>query len=127
MDLANSLSPWSGIPLKSRVVLLLAVLCVFAGIGFANDIAQLGRQPAPLLVGTVLIIGTFAVCYTASSIILRQKFWKAFLPLFVLQALCFAFLAMKFPGAVQSLQWNTGQLQNRLAFDACAVMPLIER
>ena len=120
----NYLSPWEGIPIRSRVVLLLAVFCVFAGIGFASDSFQLGRQPAPRLAGTVLIIGLFAVCYTASGIVLRRKFWMAYLPLLALQSLCLTLLSIRFP-YVEGVQMNaaeTGRLQNRLAFDAAAVI-----
>jgi len=121
----NSLSPWSGIPLRSRVVLLLAVFCVFAGIGFASDISHLGRQPEPRLAATVLLIGLFAVCYTVGGIILRRKFWKAFLPLFALQTLFMALLTIRFPDVARGVQWNAaeaGRLQSRLAFDAGAVI-----
>lgn len=121
----TSLSPWSGIPLRSKVVLLLSVFSVFAGIGFTSDIALLGRQPAPRLAATVLAVGLFAVCYTASAIILRRKFWKAYLPLFALQALCMTLLSIRFPDVAQGVQLNaaeTGRLQSRLAFDAGAVI-----
>jgi hypothetical protein len=121
----NPVSPWSGIPLRSRVVLLLAVFSVFAGIGFASDIAHLGRQSVPRLAATVLAIGLFAVCYTVSAIILRQKFWKAFLPLFALQTLCMTLLAIRFPDVAQGVQLNAaeiGRLQSRLAFDGGAVI-----
>lgn len=121
----NSHSPWSDIPLRSRVVLLLAVFSVFAGIGFASDIFRLGRQPAPRLAAMVVCIGLFAVCYTVSGIILRRKFWKAYLPLFALQALCITLLAIRFPDVAQGPQMNaaeTGRLQSRLALDGVAVI-----
>ncbi|HUB30448.1 MAG TPA: SpoIIE family protein phosphatase [Terracidiphilus sp.] len=121
----DPISPWSAIPLKSKIILLLAVFSVFAGIGFATDIAHLGRQSAPRLVGTVLAFGLFAVCYTASAIILRRKFWKAFLPLFVVQALCMTLLAIRFPDLAQGIQFGaaeTQRLQARLAFDGTAVI-----
>ncbi|HLY41856.1 MAG TPA: PP2C family protein-serine/threonine phosphatase [Terracidiphilus sp.] len=121
----NYLSPWDGIPLRSRVVLLLAVFCVFAGIGFAGDIYHLGRQSAPGLAGRVLTIGVFAVCYTASGIILRRKFWMAYLPLFALQSLCMTLLAIRFPDVAQGIQMNAAEaarLQSRLALDATAVI-----
>jgi len=120
----NYLSPWDGIPIRSRVVLLLAVFCVFAGIGFASDSFHLGRQPAPRLAGTVLIIGLFAVCYTASGIVLKRKFWMAYLPLLALQSLCLTLLAIRFPdvAGVRMNAAETGRLQSRLAFDAVAVI-----
>jgi Stage II sporulation protein E (SpoIIE) len=121
----DPISPWSAIPLKSKIILLLAVFSAFAGIGFATDIAQLGRHSAPRLVGTVLAFGLFAMCYTASAIILRRKFWKAFLPLFVVQALCMTLLAIRFPDVAQGIQFDaaeTQRLQGRLAFDGTAVI-----
>ena len=120
----NSLSPWSGISLKSRIVLFLAVFSVFAGIGFASDIFRLGSQPAPRLAATVLAIGLFAVGYTAGGIILRRQFWKAYLPLFALQALFMTLLAIRFPDLVPD-QWNAAEiarLRSRLVFDGVAVI-----
>ncbi len=125
MDLMKSINPWSGIPLRSRVIFLIAIFSVFAGIGFASDITHLGRLPAPRLAGSVLIIGLFAVCYSISGIILRRKFWKAFLPLLALQTLCLALLAIRFPDTARGAQLKadeTGHLRSRLVFDGSAVI-----
>ena len=73
----------------------------------------------------MLAVGLFAVCYTASGIILRRQFWKAYLPLFVFQAFCMTLVTIKFPDVPQGLQLNaaeTGRLQTRLAFDGIAVI-----
>ena len=120
----NSLSPWRAVSLRSRLIFLLAVFFVFACIGFARDVVELGRQPVPRFAATVVLIGLFAVCYAASGIILRRNFWKALLPLFALQFLFMGLLAHFFPDAPRAVQLNPaeiGRLHSRLAFDAGAI------
>jgi hypothetical protein len=120
----NSLSPWRAVSLRSRLIFLLAVFFVFAGIGFARDVIELGRQPVTRFAITVLLIGLFAVCYAASGIILRRNFWKALLPLFALQFLFMGLLAHWLPDAPQIVQLNAaeiGRLRSRLVFDAGAI------
>ena len=90
-------SPWRTTPLKSRVIFLLAVFFVFVGIGFANDVIDMGRQPVARFAASVALIGLFSVLYAASGVALRGKFWKAFLPLFVLQFFCMGLLGNLFP------------------------------
>jgi hypothetical protein len=120
----NSLSPWRAVSLRSRIIFLFAVFCVFACIGFVRDITDLGRQPVPRFVATVVLFGLFAACYAASGIVLRQNFWKALLPLFALQFLLMGLLANFFPDAPRVVQLNAAEvvrLHSRLAFDAGAI------
>jgi len=110
---------WRTIPLKSRVIFLLAVFFVFVGIGLANDVTDLGRQPMARFVPSVLLIGLFAVFYASSGIALRGKSWKAVVPLFVLQAFCMGLLGHFFPDPPHAAQLNAaemGHLRNRMAF-----------
>ena len=117
--------PWRTIPLRTRIMFLAAVFCVFAGIGFANDIIDMGRWPPARFALSVVLIGLFAIGYAASGIILRNRFWKAMLPLMAVQFLTMGFLANRFPDRPQQAQLNaseTGRLHNRMAFDGIAVI-----
>jgi hypothetical protein len=117
--------PWRTIPLRTRIIFLAAVFCVFAGIGVANDIIDMGRWTPPRFVLSVAIIGLFAIGYAASGIILRNRHWKALLPLLVAQFAIMGFLANRFPDAPLPAQLNaaeTARLHNRLVFDGIAVI-----
>lgn len=117
--------PWRTIPLRVRIIFLAAVFCVFAGIGIANDIIDMGRWPPARFAWSVGVIGVFAIGYAASGIILRHHFWKAMLPLMVVQFTAMGFLARHFPEARQAVQLNraeTDQLRARLAFDGVGVI-----
>ena len=117
--------PWRTTPLKSRVIFLLAVFFVFVGIGFAGDVINMGRQPVARFAASVLLIGSFSVIYAATGVALRGKFWKALLPLFVLQFLAMALLANLFPDAPHAVQLNaaaTAHLHNRMAFDGFGIV-----
>ena len=77
---------WKTIPPKSILAFLLGVFFIFSTMGFANDIIGMGRQPTPRFVLAVLLSGVFAVFYAASGMVLRNQFWKAFLPVFALRS-----------------------------------------
>ena len=117
--------PWRTIPLKARIFFLGAVFCVFAGIGIANDVIDMGRWPSARFAWSVGIIGTFAMGYAASGIILRQRFWKAMLPLMAVQFTVMGFLAHRFPDLRQPTQLSsteTDRLRSRMAFDGVAII-----
>lgn len=119
--------PWRTVPLRTRIIFLTAVFCIFAGIGFANDIIDMGRWPPQRFVFSVLLIGVCAMGYAASGVILRNKFWKVMVPLMVVQTATMAFLARQFPDAPQPIQLNaaeTDRLHSRMAFDGAAVIVL---
>jgi hypothetical protein len=121
----NHDSPWENVPRKSIVIFLLAVFCVFAGVGFASDSVDMGRQPFPRLVISVLVSAGFAVCYAAAGITLRRRFWMAFVPLFVVQFVAMGVLGYQFPGSPQPAQYNaaeTVRLQHRIMLDSIAIM-----
>jgi hypothetical protein len=117
--------PWRTTPLRARIVFLAAVFFVFAGIGIANDITDMGRRP-PMRFGlSVVVIGLFAVAYAASGVILRQRIWIAMLPLLALQFATMGFLAHYFPNAPQPIQLNAAEttlLHARMGFDGMAVI-----
>ena len=70
-------NPWRSTPVRVRIIFLAAVFCVFAGIGIANDIINMGRWQPLRFVFSVLLIGICAIGYAAGGIILRNRFWKA--------------------------------------------------
>jgi hypothetical protein len=110
-------------PRKSRAIFLLAVFFVFASFGFANDSMGMGAQsPLQFALG-VMLSGVFAVVYAATGIALRGKFWKAAIPLFVLQMLTMAFVGHWFPDVPARVQFDaaeTARLHGRLVFDGIA-------
>ena len=107
------------------MIFLLAVFSVFVGIGIANDVIEMGRQPAARFAASAVLSGLFAVFYAGTAIALRGKFWKALLPLFVLQFLIMGSLGRWFPDVSRAIQLNpaeTGHLHNRMIFDGCGII-----
>jgi hypothetical protein len=112
-------SLWRTTPIKSRVIFLLAVFFVFVGIGLANDVINMGRQPVARFAASVTLSGLFAVLYAATGVALRGKFWKASVPLFVVQFFCMVLLAHWLPDSPDVAQLNEaqmGHLRTRMAF-----------
>lgn len=117
--------PWRSIPLRTRIIFLAAVFCVFAGIGLANDVIDLGRFPIARFSLSVGATGLFAIGYAASGIILRHRFWKVMLPLMVVQFASMGFLAHFFPDTPQAAVLNASgiaRLHNRMAWDGIGVI-----
>jgi hypothetical protein len=125
LQLMKARSIWRTTPGKIRVIFLLAVFFVFACLGFAGDSIDMGRQPPLRFAVAVLLSGLFPVCYAATGVALRSKFWKAFLPLFAMQLLCQGMLGHWLPDGPGLDQLNaaqTGHLHARLVFDGCAII-----
>ncbi len=121
----NATNPLRTTPRRAVVVFLLAVFFTFVAVGLASDVIDMGRQ-IPLRFGLALAAnGLLAVCYAVTGVSLRSKFWKAFVPLFVLQmAIGFA-LARWLPDAPHPRQLDqaqTGRLEQRLGFDGIATI-----
>ena len=124
----NPSNPWRRTPRKSRIVFLVAVFCVFASFGFANDITSMGREPTPRFIAAVFIAGGFAVGYATIGFILRGQFWKAFLPLLAVHLALMVWLSNRFPDAPQPSLLTAAQLDHlhsRLAFGAIAIIFLV--
>jgi len=121
----NTVNPLRNIPRRSVVVFLLGVFFTFVAVGVANDVVEMGRQP-PLRFGLALALnGLFAVCYAVMGVSLRSKFWKPFIPLFILQLAMMSALANWFPNSPQFHQLDevqTGRLEKRLNFDGIATI-----
>lgn len=117
--------PWENVPRTNIVIFLLAVFCVFAGVGFASDSVGMGRAPVVRFVLSVLVSAGFAVCYAVAGITLRRRFWLAFVPLFLVQFIGMGVLGNVFPGTPEPQQYDateTVHLRHRMIFDSVAIM-----
>jgi hypothetical protein len=118
-------SAWRTAPLWSRLVFLAAVFFIFASFGFVSDSSDMGRLPPLRLALSVLVSAVFPVSYAAAGVILRGKFWKAFLPLFALHFLSMFLVARLIPEAPEANQLNAAAIEHlhgRLAFDGIAII-----
>jgi len=122
MDTQN---PWHTIPRSSATIFLIAVFLIFSSLGVAGDVISMGHQSPSHYIVSVLLSGLFAVGYASSGMILRGRFWKAFIPLFLFQFLINAALANWFPDSPRPSQYGApelARLQSRLLFDGLAVI-----
>lgn len=116
---------WRSTPPRTRIIFLAAVFCVFAGIGFANDVIDMGSWPPLRFALSVLLMGVCAIGYAAGGIILRNKFWKVLIPLIIVQFIANGLLATRFPNGKAPGAYDvvaTAHLQARMAFDGIAVI-----
>jgi len=112
-------------PRRSIVIFLLAVFFTFVTMGVANDVVALGRTPSPRFGWSLLISGLSAVCYALGGIALRSKFWKVFIPLFLLHMGLLNLLARYYPETPHLHEMNPAQterLEKRLSFDGFATI-----
>jgi len=116
---------WRSVPRTSLAGFLLGVFLIFSTIGFASDIVEMGRQPLPRFVMSVLLAGIFPVFYAFIGFALRKQFWKGFLPVFAVHLFLMGVLANRFPSLPQPAQMDAAainQMHSRLTFDALAIM-----
>ncbi len=121
----NAVNPWHTTPRRSVVIFLMAVFFVFAGLGFATDAIDMGAQSWPKFGFGVLISGVFAVAYAYSGVSLRNKFWKAFLPIFATQFLLMGVVARYFPDAKMPATASAAEMERlhgRLVFDGIGII-----
>lgn len=121
----QKLDRWRDTPRQSIVVLLVSVFLLFTTIGFANDIIAMGREQTVRFVLGVVLSGSFAVLYAVGGISLRGKWWKAAIPLFVLQVGVSVFVANRFPDFPPPPMMNRAELaatRARLTFDSIATI-----
>lgn len=127
-DATRGFDPWRETPRKFLVILLFCAFLFFTTIGFANDIIALGRQPmARYILGTVFP-GMFAVFYAVGGALLRGKWWKAAVPIFVVQFLGMGWLGHAFPNQPEPTSMNAAELEQtraRLTFDSIATMTAV--
>jgi hypothetical protein len=116
---------WKSAPRWSIAVFLLSAFFIFASFGFTGDGMDMERQSALCLALSVIIIALFATSYAISGITLRQRFWIAFIPLFILENVCMTLLYTWLPKAPPLTRLDAVQLKgfhNRLVFDGVAAV-----
>jgi hypothetical protein len=124
-DSEKAVHHWKSAPRKTSVIFLLAVFFTFTVIAFAGDIIHIGSQPRLGLAWSILLSGLFAVVYAAGGIAMRGKFWKVFIPLFVIQFLTMSELGKLFPNMPAPVRMDAeamGRMESRLAFDGIATI-----
>ena len=121
----NAVHPWRTVPRRSKITFLLAVFFVFAIIGFANDTMDMGRL-APFNFGLgVVLPGLFAIGYAFAGVTLRSQWWKAFVPIFVVQFVAMGALDKLLPDPPPLAQMGKHELEilhSRLTFDGIAMI-----
>lgn len=121
----RAVSAWKTTPRRISVIFLLAVFFTFTVIAFANDIIDMGHQPRSRFALAILLSGLFAVVYAIAGISLRGKFWKAVIPLIVLQILTMVLLGNLIPDTPSPVQMDAeamGRMQSRFTFDGIATI-----
>ena len=128
-DSMNTPTHWRTTPLKTRIIFLLAVFFTFAGIGFTNDLFDMGRQHPLRLALSVLLSGLFAIIYAFNGVTQHRRFFKTyFLPVLIAQFLTMGLLVSWIPDLPRAAQWNkaeSGRLQTRLILDGSAIIACV--
>ena len=123
-----TLNPWQTTPRKTSIIFLLGVFFIFASFGFTNDVMSMGLEPTLRFAIFILLNGSFAVGYAIFGISLRQHWWKAIVPLFLVQFLAMNLLAKWLPEAPRPVQMGAdaiARLQGRLVFDGFAIIATV--
>jgi len=110
-------------PASTVAIFLVAVFCSFAILGLVSDISEMGQQSSIRFALGVALSGGCAVVYAYSGVTLRGKFWKVFLPVFILQIVLMNLAAHWFPDAPHPAgmgKVEIDRLQHRLNFDSTA-------
>ena len=116
---------WKTVPRSSMFIFLLGVFFLFSIIGFAVDVMQLGSQPVPRLMVSVVMNGLFAVGYAICGVVLRKDWWKGMIPLFIVQVLVSGLMPNLMPALPRPVQLDATALphtQQRLIFSATAII-----
>lgn len=113
---------WKSVPIRSRVIGLVGVFLLFSTIGFSVDMMQLGSQPPAHLAVTVMLYGGFAILYAISGTMLRGQWWKATIPIFIVQMVVMSLLFSHDPATSPTSMDAAAiaSLQKRLAFSGNA-------
>jgi hypothetical protein len=124
----NRPNPWRSFPLRTRIIFLLAVFFIFAGVALVSDVMAMGRTPEPRFAAGVLINGLFAMSYAASGIILRKKFWMALVPLLIVQFTLNGWMAHRFPDVplpVPLSAATTAQVHERITWVGIGIIACV--
>jgi len=119
---------WKTIPVRSSVIFMVGVFFIFSVVGCAIDIMDLGRQPPLRYALTVVLSGVFAIIYAGSGLMLRSKFWKALIPVFILQQVVMNLLGHWIPDRSGPAQMSADfleRLHSRMMFDGIATMTAV--
>lgn len=119
---------WRDTPRKSIVILLISIFCLFTTIGFANDIMSLGRQQTTRFLLGILLSGFFPIIYAVGGILLRQRWWMAAIPIFVVQFVVMGAVAHTFPdlpGPATMSAAEMARIRVRLTWDSIMTMTAV--
>jgi sigma-B regulation protein RsbU (phosphoserine phosphatase) len=111
---------WTTIPRRSYGIFLTGVFVIFSTISLANDAANQGLQPVPRLVLSIVVTSGFSVLYAMAGILFREKFWKPFIPLFIVHFILMNVLLNLYPNYAWPNQLDSAgltALHNRISFD----------
>lgn len=123
--MASGKSYFNEVPRKSVALFLLGVFFLFSTIGLASDMSSMGRQSPLGFVLTILIVNLFAIGYAVAGFTLKGQSWKVIVPIFIVHFLTMYFLNLWLPmrpWVAQMGPEEVGRLQNRLNWDALAVI-----
>jgi serine phosphatase RsbU (regulator of sigma subunit) len=121
----NATNPLRTTPRRSVIVFLLAVFFTFVAMGIANDIVVMGREPTLRFGISLVLSGSFAVCYAIAGVTLRSRMWKVFIPLFALQIAVMSVLGNRYPDKPHLRQLGAADVESvesRLLFDGVATI-----
>jgi len=121
-------NPWRTTPVRTRIIFLLAVFFVFAGIGLASDVIDMGREPTPRFVATILMSGFFAIGYAIGGVTLRKRFWMSLIPLLTVQVILNGWLATRFPDVPLPVPLSAdaiGHLHERITWVGIAIIACV--
>lgn len=103
---------WHSLPLRSYLIFLIGVFCLFATFGFLSDIQSGGRSPTRELVLDVLLAGLVALACVAAGT-KSAKFFLVAIPLFV-----FSLARPDAGDAPRSIDQRAADIEARLDTDA---------
>lgn len=120
--------PWKETPRKSIIVLLLSIFSFFTTIGFANDVIALGYEEPLRFVLGVILSGVFAVLYAVGGTRMRKKWWKAVIPICIVQFLVMGYTANRFPdrpipSTIDAIELH--RLHIRFIWDSAAIIAAV--
>jgi len=122
----KQISHWRGMPRTSIAIFLLAVFFTFTAMALANDILGMGRAPVLRLGVSILFSGVFAVYYATCGILLRGRWWIAFIPVFAIQFILGGLMMRWLPDGPRIAQTpEVLRLESRLNFDASATIIVV--
>ena len=128
LTMSRAKSFWKTLSRRSFFLFLLGVFFVFSAVGFASDVAEMGRTPKLRFILSILISGIFPVFYAFGGFALRKHFWKAFVPLFAIHFFLIGLLNGSFPSPRQGAQMDAAdiaRMHSRLSLDGFSIMTAV--